>query len=152
MGKIRSVAALLGLTSKATEPPKEGPIEAPPLEADVVTIPPVLYQGVIPSVDKTKTMQITAREGVAMPKEEKKQPVASKEEPMHTPCPQAVLVNGKLINFDGALPLTERGLRACLLCGDRERIFLKSRGQVRQFHGGEAITPIPDDLEIFTRE
>ena len=87
-----------------------------------------------------------------MPKEEKKQPVASKEAATHTPRPQAVLVNGKLINFDGALPLTERGFRACLLCHDRERIFLKSRGQVRQFHSGEELTPIPDDLEIFTRE
>lgn len=89
-------------------------------------------------------------------------PVVVEPTPAPTPAPKVekvpevqrvpVLVNGKLIDFNGEFPLTERGLRSLLLFPENHRIYLVSRGQCRQFHGGEALFPIPDDLAIITRE
>lgn len=146
MGLLSSVATLLGLKPSAkTIAPEE---QNPPVAED----PVITYQGTIASRDNRKTLEIFAKEGRAMAAVNPVEQPAVLAREASVQVPQSVLVNAKLINFNSSIPLTERGLRKCLLFPDKHRIYLKSRGQVRQFHGGEELCPIPDDLEIFTRE
>lgn len=131
MVKHRSVATKVKRKPKAKEPPKEA------------SVPP-----------KPTPVPVTPTTAPAPKPKPVENPVAAKPVEVKPPEKPRVLVkvNGRLINFDGSAPLPERGLRALLLFPDTHRIFLCSRGQTRQFHSGEVLGTIPDDLEILTRE